>query len=204
MLRRVPTANYWSKGAQTSAFCAVNRRVPSSSGKHVLGGAIAKRRIQLEHAHSHLAQIQICKNVPTELMFPQIVRKATDTDGYVAKLTESIQVAHNTARIKLGTSLRRMKRNYDVSVSFLTICGNIKSVGTLTSLPNISRLTVKPCLWGHPLFVANAGPIDFVTNSQNTEQHPLNFYCTFRPVHLPTAYMQLFVSCEFVVLYIDQ
>ena len=49
--------------------------------KQVLGGAIAKRRIQLEHAQSHLAQIQICKNVPTELMFPQIVRKATDTDS---------------------------------------------------------------------------------------------------------------------------
>ena len=29
------------------------------------------------------------------------------------RLTESIQ-AHNTARINLGTSLRRMKRNYDV------------------------------------------------------------------------------------------
>ena len=120
--------------------------------KQVLGGAIAKRRIQLEHAQSHLAQIQICKNVPTELMFPQIVRKATDTDGYVAKLTESIQVAHNTARIKLGTSLRRMKRNYDVSVAFLTICGNIKSVGALTSLPNISRLTVKPvCMFTYAL-----------------------------------------------------
>ena len=49
-------------------------------------------------------------------MFPQIVRKATDTDGYVAKLTEYIQVAHNTARINRGTSLRRMKRNYDVQV----------------------------------------------------------------------------------------
>ena len=97
------------------------------------------------------------------------MRKATD----VAKLTESIQVAHNTARINRGTSLRRMKRNYDVRVmerlyeegdlvyildtavlegKCRKLCAPWKDPGTVVSMisPSLYRLQLK-----NGVFVAN-------------------------------------------------
>ena len=55
-------------------------------------------------------------NLPAHLMFPHPATKTTDVNEYVAKLTSSIQKAHDTARKTLKTSLHRMKRDYDLRV----------------------------------------------------------------------------------------
>ena len=54
-------------------------------------------------------------NTPAYLMFPQPeVGNDQTTDQYVATLTKNIQSAHEAARSTLKTSLKRMKRNYDL------------------------------------------------------------------------------------------
>ena len=57
-------------------------------------------------------------NLPAHLMFPQAQpsTKDDDTDGYVAQLTRNIQKTYETARSTLKTSLRRMKRDYDLRI----------------------------------------------------------------------------------------
>ena len=57
-------------------------------------------------------------NLPAHLMFPQAQPSTKDdnTDGYVAQLTRNIQKSHETARSTLKTSLRRMKRDYDLRI----------------------------------------------------------------------------------------
>ena len=47
-------------------------------------------------------------NLPAHLMFPHPATKTTDVNEYVAKLTSSIQKAHDTARKTLKTSLQRL------------------------------------------------------------------------------------------------
>ncbi len=49
-------------------------------------------------------------------MFPQSQPKLSDPADYVGKLTFDLQEAHNRARSTLNTSLRRMKRNYDLRI----------------------------------------------------------------------------------------
>ena len=53
-------------------------------------------------------------NTPAYLMFPQPVVEGQSTDQFVAKLTKNIQAAHNAARQTLTTSLKRMKKDYDL------------------------------------------------------------------------------------------
>ena len=53
-------------------------------------------------------------NTPAYLMFPQPAVESHTTDQFVAKLTRNIQAAHSAARQTLKTSLKRMKRNYDL------------------------------------------------------------------------------------------
>lgn len=53
-------------------------------------------------------------NTPAYLMFPQPEVESQTTDQVVAKLTRNIQAAHNAARQTLKTSLKRMKRSYDL------------------------------------------------------------------------------------------
>ncbi|MEW8315842.1 MAG: DDE-type integrase/transposase/recombinase, partial [Candidatus Thiodiazotropha endolucinida] len=53
-------------------------------------------------------------NTPAYLMFPQRAVQGQTTDDYVATLTKNIQAAHNAARMQLKTSLKRMKRDYDL------------------------------------------------------------------------------------------
>jgi ketosteroid isomerase-like protein len=48
-------------------------------------------------------------------MFPQR-KQNIDADDFVAKLTSQMQKAHDTARTTLKTSLKRMKRNYDLRI----------------------------------------------------------------------------------------
>ena len=57
-------------------------------------------------------------NLPTHLMFVQAQRstKDDDTDGYVAQLSRNTQTAHETARSELKTSIRRMKRDYELRI----------------------------------------------------------------------------------------
>lgn len=55
-------------------------------------------------------------STPAYLMFPQQTPEPLSADQYVATLMKNIQAAHNAAREKLQTSLRRMKRDYDVRV----------------------------------------------------------------------------------------
>ena len=55
-------------------------------------------------------------NLPAHLMFPHPATKTTDVNEYIAKLTSSIQKAHDTARKTLKTSLHRMKRDYDLRI----------------------------------------------------------------------------------------
>ncbi len=55
-------------------------------------------------------------STPAYLMFPQQTPEPLSADQYVATLMKNIQAAHNAARKKLQTSLRRMKRDYDVRV----------------------------------------------------------------------------------------
>ena len=56
-------------------------------------------------------------NKSAYLMFPQADvenGQSQSVDQYVATLTKNIQAAHNVARSWLKTSLKRMKRNYDL------------------------------------------------------------------------------------------
>ena len=53
-------------------------------------------------------------NMPAHLMFPPAGEKCTNVGNYVDQLTTKLQQAHETARTKLKTSTKRMKRNYDL------------------------------------------------------------------------------------------
>ncbi len=53
-------------------------------------------------------------NSPAYLMFPQARNQPVSADQYVATLMKNIQASHDVARANLQTSLRRMKRDYDI------------------------------------------------------------------------------------------
>ncbi|MES9880179.1 MAG: RNase H-like domain-containing protein [Sedimenticola sp.] len=57
-------------------------------------------------------------NMPAHLLFPPSRRDPPDEDpgSYAAGLVHSLHQAHDTARTTLKTSLRRMKRNYDLRI----------------------------------------------------------------------------------------
>ncbi|KAH3831633.1 hypothetical protein DPMN_104903 [Dreissena polymorpha] len=55
-------------------------------------------------------------NIPAQLMFPHVSARREDHAEYVSTLIENIQQAHDTARRTLKTSMKRMKRNYDLRV----------------------------------------------------------------------------------------
>ena len=53
-------------------------------------------------------------NKPAYLMFPLSAEEHQDIDQFLAKLTRNIQTAHNAARTQVKTTLKRMKRDYDM------------------------------------------------------------------------------------------
>ena len=53
-------------------------------------------------------------NTSAYLMLPQPAVESQTTDQFIAKLKRNIQAAHSAARQTLKTSLKRMKRNYDL------------------------------------------------------------------------------------------
>ena len=55
-------------------------------------------------------------NTPAQLMFPCVKEKYEDYGEYVSDLMETMKSAHDCARNTLKTSLKRMKRNYDLRV----------------------------------------------------------------------------------------
>lgn len=55
-------------------------------------------------------------NIPAQLMFPNVHEKREDMEQFVSNLVESITNAHEVARSNLKSSLKRMKRNYDLRV----------------------------------------------------------------------------------------
>ena len=55
-------------------------------------------------------------NQPVDLLFPMKSPSDVSPDQYVAKLQNSIKLAHETARKHLKTSQERMKRDYDLKV----------------------------------------------------------------------------------------
>ena len=55
-------------------------------------------------------------NTPAQLMFPNVQEKHEDYGEYVSGLVKTIKSAHDCARNTLKTSLKRMKRNYDLRV----------------------------------------------------------------------------------------
>lgn len=55
-------------------------------------------------------------NTPAQLMFPNVHEKYEDQENYVADLTKTMKTAHESARLSLRTSMKRMKRNYDLRV----------------------------------------------------------------------------------------
>ena len=55
-------------------------------------------------------------NTPAQLMFPNAREDIEEYGEYVSKLLSNLQRAHNVARSTLKTSLKRMKRNYDLKM----------------------------------------------------------------------------------------
>ena len=55
-------------------------------------------------------------NTPANLMFPCPKSQSVDYGSYVNDLVEHIQSAHDTARRNLKTSLKHMKKNYDLKI----------------------------------------------------------------------------------------
>ena len=55
-------------------------------------------------------------NTPANLMFPCPKSQSVDYGSYVNDLAENIQSAHDSARRNLKTSLKRMKKNYDLKI----------------------------------------------------------------------------------------
>ena len=55
-------------------------------------------------------------NTPAQLMFPNVKEKHEDYGEYVSGLMKTMENAHECARSTLKTSLKRMKRNYDLRV----------------------------------------------------------------------------------------
>ena len=55
-------------------------------------------------------------NTPAQLMFPNVKEKHEDYGKYVSGLVKTIKSAHDCARNSLKTSLKRIKRNYDLRV----------------------------------------------------------------------------------------
>ena len=57
-------------------------------------------------------------NTPAQLMFPIKQKDNEDIHTYVSELTGIMKEAHEMTRTKLKTSLKRMKRDYDLKVLF--------------------------------------------------------------------------------------
>ena len=55
-------------------------------------------------------------NTPAQLMFPNVKRKHEDYGEYVSGLMKTMENAHECAKSTLKTSLKRMKRSYDLRV----------------------------------------------------------------------------------------
>ena len=55
-------------------------------------------------------------NTPAQLMFPNVHEKHEDHDEYVAELRTTMKRAHDCTRNTLKTSLKRMKRSYDLRI----------------------------------------------------------------------------------------
>ena len=55
-------------------------------------------------------------NTPAQLMFPNVKEKHEDYGEYVSGLMKTMENAHECARSILKTSLKRMKRSYDLRV----------------------------------------------------------------------------------------
>ena len=55
-------------------------------------------------------------NTPANLMFPCPKSQSVDYGSYVNDLVENIQSAHDSARRNLKTSLKRIKKNYDLKI----------------------------------------------------------------------------------------
>lgn len=55
-------------------------------------------------------------NTPAQLMFPNVHERHENYDEYVSGLVKTMQSAHDFARTTLKTSMKRMKRNYDLRV----------------------------------------------------------------------------------------
>ena len=55
-------------------------------------------------------------NTPAQLMFPNVKKKHEDYGEYVSGLMKTMENAHECARSTLKTSLKRMKRSYDLRV----------------------------------------------------------------------------------------
>ena len=53
-------------------------------------------------------------NTPAQLMFPNVKEKNKDYGEYVSSLMKTMENAHECARSTLKTSLKTMKRNYDL------------------------------------------------------------------------------------------
>ena len=61
--------------------------------------------------------LTLCREMNTPaLMFPNVRRKHEEYGDYVSELRTKIQRAHDCARSTLKTSLKRVKRNYDLRV----------------------------------------------------------------------------------------
>ena len=53
-------------------------------------------------------------NTPADLMFPQQKRESLEPDDHVSKLVSQLHKSHETARARLQTTSKRMKRDYDL------------------------------------------------------------------------------------------
>jgi transposase InsO family protein len=93
-------------------------------------------------------------NVPAQLMFPNVHEKQENYDQYVVGLLENMRKAHNVARETLKTSLKRMKRDYDLRVLLRPYSeGDVVYILDTAGAKGKSRKLTSP--WKGPAIILN-------------------------------------------------
>ena len=91
-------------------------------------------------------------NTPAQLMFPNGMEKHEDYGEYVSGLMKTMENAHECARSTLKTSLKRMKRNYDLHVLLRPYAeGDIVYLLDMASVKGKSRKLLVP--WKGPVLI---------------------------------------------------
>ena len=111
---------------------------------------------------------------PTELIFPGIQTKETDTESYVYKLQENMKNAFEIARDSLKTKTNYMKRNHDKKIhNFTFVKGDVIYLFNKKAKKGINSKLL-PCFEGPMLITEVKSPYIFKVMIKNNKEKIVN------------------------------